>query len=487
VLQCARSARVSPFRRSVSALQAASLTALLAVLGSCGGSPAAPTPATAAGKPAGVSADQAGASDESNTASTVAAAIGAVAGSVPGGPAAPAACVSGLSVSVTKFGGKGGTTTASVFAASSCQWHAYSDQGFVTVPTDLRMGNGSFTVTVSESTDEFPREALIIVNNQSRKITQSRRVTPPPPPPADAAAYLAVVGEDGDYITGGRNRIDTRSNAAFEATVDTNRTTVTVHVEPADGTWWYLRFSAPAGTQLKPGTYENVARWPFYKPGLDYSGDGRGCNQLSGRFVIHEAVFSGASTVERLRMSFEQHCEMQLPGAYGELALAAPYGPSPHTPAPPGHPPSPTPGTTTFALSSDVGDYIGQGQSATYTLANALFTVVPSASGITVGVKPSSSNSSWTLDLRAPEGLQLLPGIYEAATRYPFQSPVAPGLSFSGMGRGCNTLTGRFVVYEAQYGAGGIIDRFRATFEQHCEGGHPAARGDITIIGTPPR
>lgn len=456
----------------------ASVLATVVTVAACGGSPAAPAPAAAA----------ASSVSDATAASAADSPIAAAAGAVRAGSGGAAACVSSLFLRETAFGGLGGTTTATVFAPTSCQWHPYSDQSFMTVGSAMRSGDGTFTVTVSPATGAAPREARLSVNNRSVLVTQLPKPPAPPAPPPGVATYFALVGEPGDYIAGGVSRVDVRNNAAFEASVDSSRTTVSIRIRPADGTSWNISIGAPAGAQLAPGIYENVQRWPFYQPGLAFSGNGAGCNQLTGRFVIHEAVFSGSSTVERFRMSFEQHCEFRSPAAFGEIALVAPFGATPHTPPPPGHPPSPTPASTTFALTSDPGDYIGQGQSATYGLENAAFTVEASTgSRITLRVTPAGSGSSWSIDLVAPEGLGLLPGIYDGATRYPFQSPVAPGLSFSGMGRGCNTLTGRFVVYEAQYGPGFTIDRFRATFEQHCEGGDPAARGDLTIIGTPPR
>jgi hypothetical protein len=56
------------------------------------------------------------------------------------------------------------------------------------------------------------------------------------------------------------------------------------------------------------------------------------------------------------------------------------------------------------------------------------------------------------------------------ATRWPFQYPSAPGLDFSGDGRGDNTLTGYFNVLEIQYGSGNSIVSFAADFVQYDEG-----------------
>ena len=62
----------------------------------------------------------------------------------------------------------------------------------------------------------------------------------------------------------------------------------------------------------------------------------------------------------------------------------------------------------------------------------------------------------------------LLEGVYEEATRYPFQSAARPGLSATGNGSGCNTLSGRFAVLEVEYGTGGEVVRFAADLSFSC-------------------
>lgn len=130
----------------------------------------------------------------------------------------------------------------------------------------------------------------------------------------------------------------------------------------------------------------------------------------------------------------------------------------------------------------DPNEYISQGQSWSYTEG-----VQASASSDARVVSVSVyADTWWNLYLAAPAGQQLVPGVYEGAVRYPFQDNAQPGLSLSGSGRGCNTLTGRFEVTEAVYGDFGSIIRFAANFEQHCEGGGPALYGEVSIINPPP-
>lgn len=140
---------------------------------------------------------------------------------------------------------------------------------------------------------------------------------------------------------------------------------------------------------------------------------------------------------------------------------------------------------TRLILKSDAGDYIGQGQNYLYTDANATFRYSKNFdNGITLNI--NSGSAWWTLDLAAPGNAQLQPGSYEAATRFPFQAADEPGLNFSGSGRGCNQLTGRFDIFEVSYDDQGVVTGLNASFEQHCEGATPALRGQLSYNLVPP-
>ena len=146
-----------------------------------------------------------------------------------------------------------------------------------------------------------------------------------------------------------------------------------------------------------------------------------------------------------------------------------------------------TPVEASLSFVSDQGDYIGGGQSRSFTLDTASFTSRSGQNGGYFGVTVFPFEGGfWFLDIAAPQGAQLVPGAYEGAVRYPFQGPSQPGLSLSGDGRGCNTLTGRFDVLEVAFGPNGFIERFHARFEQHCEGFAAALFGDVRIVNPPP-
>lgn len=124
------------------------------------------------------------------------------------------------------------------------------------------------------------------------------------------------------------------------------------------------------------------------------------------------------------------------------------------------------------------GDYIHPGQDF---LTIARFTDQSSSSHISFDIEPSGAEHGlwWWVDFSSEKlGEPLNLGEYLNAERYPFETYLKPGMDVSGDGRGCNTLTGKFLVTDLRW-VGGTLVRFSASFEQHCEGGSAALRGCI--------
>ena len=74
-------------------------------------------------------------------------------------------------------------------------------------------------------------------------------------------------------------------------------------------------------TQLQPGYYAGLQRYPFHNPvlgGLDWSGDGRGCNTLKGWFTVDSVTYVG-STLTAIDLRFEQHCEGGTTALHGAI------------------------------------------------------------------------------------------------------------------------------------------------------------------------
>jgi hypothetical protein len=94
-----------------------------------------------------------------------------------------------------------------------------------------------------------------------------------------------------------------------------SKTSLSIGLTPSvdgQGLWWDLDFhSQQLGSDLVPGVYEMAQRAPFAAPGhpgLEVTGDGRGCNTIAGRFEVHTFELDGGA-VKRALVSFEQHCE----------------------------------------------------------------------------------------------------------------------------------------------------------------------------------
>src|SRR5262245_11798494 len=144
-------------------------------------------------------------------------------------------------------------------------------------------------------------------------------------------------------------------------------------------------------------------------------------------------------------------------------------------------------------LKSEPGDFIGSGQEQVLTDQEVDISVFRNFdNGVSVFANNFSRPNTprlifFSFDFAAPFSAQLQPGPFENATRFPFQDPAVPGLSASGDGRGCNTLTGRFDVLEIEVNSSsGEVEKFAADFEQHCEGAQPALFGSIRFRSNVP-
>lgn len=146
-------------------------------------------------------------------------------------------------------------------------------------------------------------------------------------------------------------------------------------------------------------------------------------------------------------------------------------------------PPSQSRGPLTMLyMKSDLGDYIGQGQTNIYRESDGRFSASANGSNsVNVSFSVSNYGSYWYLEFAAPTGQSLEVGTYRGASR--FSSSSAPGLQIFGSGRACNTATGEFEVKEIAY-IGSVVSSFRAAFVQHCEGGGPALVGEVWYKAT---
>jgi hypothetical protein len=126
-------------------------------------------------------------------------------------------------------------------------------------------------------------------------------------------------------------------------------------------------------------------------------------------------------------------------------------------------------------------DFITGGQTILLKEVNSTFqvdgapTLTPArqVNGLTFRIETNQSlGRSYSASFFAPQGEALQVGtLYTGASRFPFNGPREPGLSISGNARGCNQLSGQFIVRQLSTDASGSIRQFVADFEQACDSG----------------
>lgn len=314
-------------------------------------------------------------------------------------------------------------------------------------------------------------------------------VWPPPPlwaAPAGAVPpsgnYVYLDSDPGDFIGMGTRVTYTPLDAVIGVTGAGNHVSVSVQGDE----WAFGDFQGMSFiSELQPGEYGNLARYPFNNPllgGLDWSGSGRGCNQLGGWFVVDDVAYAnGALTSIDLR--FEQHCDFAVAALHGQIHWDASDTTRPPGPVVP--PPSdlwqPAAGATPAAgsyvyLQSDRGEPIVGGGAVTLTADVNPIQVTAAGNHVHVSV---TSPAYWNGDFQAMYDVTpLQPGYYGNLERYPFHNPARGGLDWSGNARGCNTLTGWFVVDDLAW-SGDVLTAIDLRFEQHCDGVAPALHGKV--------
>ncbi len=297
-----------------------------------------------------------------------------------------------------------------------------------------------------------------------------------------SANLVSLQSDPGDYIGAGQSYSYTQIEAQITVSAAGNRLYISIIGDQN----WTGYFQVPNTlSQLQTGYYGDLQRYPFHDPakgGLDWSGEGRGCNDLTGWMAIDNVAYvDGVLTAIDLR--FEQHCENSSAALHGQIHWSsndATTPPGPVNPPPAGlwQPPAgSTPATGNYVyLQSDSGDYIGSGQTYLYTQANAQITVNASGGHLSLSIL---GNQDWYGDFQTMSVIsQLQAGYYGNLKRYPVHNPTKGGIDWYGQGRGCNTLTGWFVVDSVTY-TNGLLTAIDLRFEQHCEGVTAALHGQI--------
>jgi titin len=152
---------------------------------------------------------------------------------------------------------------------------------------------------------------------------------------------------------------------------------------------------------------------------------------------------------------------------------------TPTSAPPPGISCAPVRQTTTVTMVSYPGDYIGQGQAGYFSPDNATISVLGGTDDLKVKVTGGSVGGFFNFEFAPPAGNQLVAGFYDSAQRAAFRAPGHPGMDIYGDYAGCNTISGRFQVFDIGF-TDGLLHAWIA-YEQHCEGYGPPLIGELRI------
>src|SRR5262245_30975108 len=136
---------------------------------------------------------------------------------------------------------------------------------------------------------------------------------------------------------------------------------------------------------------------------------------------------------------------------------------------------------TSIRMESDPGDPIGMGAAYQITDADGFFTLTGNPDGVTLLFEPLGGGDVWTFDFDAQPGASLVAGETFSPVFDAQASAGLPAMNVAGGNRNCDWVTGSFHVHDVSFDALGNPTSLWATFEQHCDGGAPALRGDIRV------
>jgi hypothetical protein len=289
--------------------------------------------------------------------------------------------------------------------------------------------------------------------------------------------YVRLQSDQGDYVGQGKTYLYTPDNATITLAGSGNLILINIH---GDTDWSGSFKASDSSSQFMLGTYSGLQRYLFHDStvgGLDWGGDGRGCNTLLGSMVIDKISYV-YQTISAVDLHFEQHCEGATPALRGEIHWVGDPATLPIGATPPGEwqPPmgiAPTNMANYVYLDSDVGDIVGLGWKYGYTQADSVLSVKTTGSPLWFSVQ---GDESWNgLFFQAGDAAQLQTGYLGNMHDNP---PVDIFGWYGGWGSACTSKEGWYIVDKANY-VDNALTELDIRFEQQCTHSMGALHGAI--------
>jgi hypothetical protein len=302
---------------------------------------------------------------------------------------------------------------------------------------------------------------------------------PPSPTPPPSPTLIRLQSDSGDYVGHGGSYTFTQANAVISTIGDAGHLRLWIRGDKE----FVGYFMAPSANPVfKPGTYP-AQKYPFSDAttgGLAWVGGPYAdqCTTVRGSFTVDSAAYHD-TTLTEIDVQFDEYCENLTAGLHGQIHWAAgdtTRPPGPVFPPPLGlwQPPvGATPDTGDYVyLVSDSGDYIGGGQTYSYT----------SGIGATAGnnqLTVTVGQGTWEGSFQVMSSIaKPKVGYYTGLRAIPYDNPANGAFSWIGMGRACQNLLAWVVIDRVTYDASGIT-ALDMRFEQHCSDATPALHGAI--------
>lgn len=188
------------------------------------------------------------------------------------------------------------------------------------LPTGLSLNSTTGLISGTPTQQGTFPVALSTTGSNTNNAAATLNLTITPPSQSTGAfTSLQMQSDTGDFVGQGKSYSFLPADGIFSASAQTNRVTVSFH-NASYSENWTLIFTAPTGSNLGVGVYQNAARSASSaQPGLDVFGDGRGSNTLTGSFVIREISFDNNGQLQGFHASFIQHSEGAAPALTGSV------------------------------------------------------------------------------------------------------------------------------------------------------------------------
>jgi hypothetical protein len=329
--------------------------------------------------------------------------------------------------------------------------------------------------------------ALLVVTATASPAAATVTLPPPSIPLPSSGSFLYLNSESGDWVGQGQERLFTTADGTIGGALRGSRFGGAVYLANSG---WSVAMYAPDGQPLAVGSYTGAGRASFQpagSPGLEITGEGRGCNTLSGQFDVTALAFSSLGEITLFDATFEQHCEGLAPALYGRIRVES-AAPAPGNTLPPGSMTVPTSGTFLYLITTNtsVGNY-----EQLYTSTDSTFDwSFPYSDNSVFHATVVQGNYVhwWYVDIAAAPGNSLAVGHYANAVRVISRTAGTPGLDITGDGRGCNEVSGSFDVDALSFAWNYEMSVFQATFHFYCDNSLSLQHGRIRIEHpTPPQ